>query len=315
MFESLTASLSSAFNALRGRGKLTEANMREGLAGVRTALLEADVAYDVVESFLTRVVDDAVGAQVLESLDPAQQLVGIVHRELVHLMGPVDHSLHLQPGKTTILMLCGLQGSGKTTTCGKLARRIKQTGHGVMLVAADLQRPAAIEQLAVLGRQIDVPVQLPVAGADPVAVCQAGVARARAEGISVVILDTAGRLSIDEPLMQELARIDRTVGPDQVFLVVDAMTGQDAVRTVIFSWPTIARAASIGRTNPVEGAVLPAHPLHSNRHSHGSLSPRKKSLGLGTSSDTLAPVAGKRDAGGARGLPSNPWLGHTEKGR
>jgi signal recognition particle subunit SRP54 len=231
MFESLTASLSSALNSLRGRGKLTEGNMREGLAGVRTALLEADVAYDVVESFLTRVADGAVGAKVLESLDPAQQLVGIVHHELVGLMGPVDHSLHLQAGKTTVLMLCGLQGSGKTTTCGKLAKRIKQQGHGVMLVAADLQRPAAIEQLAVLGGQISVPVHLPDGVSDPVAVCQAGVAQARREGISVVILDTAGRLSIDEALMRELSRIDRTVGPDQVYLVVDAMTGQDAVRS------------------------------------------------------------------------------------
>jgi signal recognition particle subunit SRP54 len=231
MFESLTASLSSAFNSLRGRGRLTEANMREGLAGVRTALLEADVAYDVVDGFLERVATEAIGAKVLESLDPAQQLVGIVHRELVNLMGPVDHSLHLEAGKTTILMLCGLQGSGKTTSCAKLARRIKEQGRGVMLVAADLQRPAAIEQLAVLGRQLDVPVHTPDGVTDPVAVCNAGVARARKEGISVVILDTAGRLSIDEALMQELSRIDRTVGPDQVYLVVDAMTGQDAVRS------------------------------------------------------------------------------------
>jgi signal recognition particle subunit SRP54 len=161
MFEALSASLSSAINSLRGRGKLTESNMREGLESVRTALLEADVAYDVVDGFLDRVSAGAVGAKVLESLDPAQQLVGIVHKELVDLMGPVDHSLHLQPGKTTILMLCGLQGSGKTTTCAKLARRIKEQGREVMLVAADLQRPAAIEQLAVLGRQIGAEVHLP----------------------------------------------------------------------------------------------------------------------------------------------------------
>jgi len=231
MFESLSASLSSALNAFRGRGRLTEANMREGLGSVRTALLEADVAYDVADRFLDRVVADAVGAQVLESLDPAQQLVGIVHRELVNLMGPVDHSLHLEAGKTTILMLCGLQGSGKTTSCAKLAKKILAQGRGVMLVAADLQRPAAIEQLAVLGRQLGVPVHVPDGVTDPVAVCQAGVARAKKEGISTVILDTAGRLAIDEALMQELSRIDRTVGPDQVYLVVDAMTGQDAVRS------------------------------------------------------------------------------------
>jgi signal recognition particle subunit SRP54 len=177
------------------------------------------------------VAEEAVGAKVLESLDPAQQLIGIVHRELINLMGPVDHSLHLEDGKTTILMLCGLQGSGKTTSCAKLARKIKEQGRGVMLVAADLQRPAAIEQLAVLGRQLDVPVHTPDGVTDPVAVCKAGVARAQKEGISVVILDTAGRLSIDEALMQELSRIDRTVGPDQVYLVVDAMTGQDAVKS------------------------------------------------------------------------------------
>ncbi len=239
MFEALSASLSSAINSLRGRGKLTESNMREGLESVRTALLEADVAYDVVDGFLDRVSAGAVGAKVLESLDPAQQLVGIVHKELVDLMGPVDHSLHLQAGKTTILMLCGLQGSGKTTTCAKLARRIKEQGREVMLVAADLQRPAAIEQLAVLGRQIGAEVHLPekpagrddYSGTDPVAVCTAGVAKAKAKSIPVVILDTAGRLAIDEPLMKELAKIDRSVGPDQVFLVVDAMTGQDAVRS------------------------------------------------------------------------------------
>jgi signal recognition particle subunit SRP54 len=235
MFESLTASLTSALQSLRGRGKLSEANMREGLAQVRTALLEADVAYDVADSFLDRVVEGAVGAKVLESLDPAQQLVGIVHHELVSLMGPVDHSLHLEAGKTTVLMLCGLQGSGKTTSCAKLARRIQSQGRGVMLVAADLQRPAAIEQLTVLGRQLGIPVHAPAdmpgSSADPVAVCNAGVARAKKEGISVVILDTAGRLAIDEALMQELSKIDRTVGPDQVYLVVDAMTGQDAVRS------------------------------------------------------------------------------------
>jgi len=231
MFESLSASLTSALASLRGRGKLTESNMREGLGAVRTALLEADVAYDVVDTFLDKVVEGAIGEKVLETLDPAQQLVGVVHRELVNLMGPVDHSLHLQSGRATVIMLCGLQGSGKTTSCAKLARRIKEQGRGVMLVAADLQRPAAIEQLAILGRQLDVPVHTPDGVTDPVAVCNAGVARARKEGASVVILDTAGRLAIDQALMDELKRIDHTVGPDQVYLVVDAMTGQDAVRS------------------------------------------------------------------------------------
>ena len=231
MFKSLSASLTSALASLRGRGKLTESNMREGLGAVRTALLEADVAYDVVDTFLDKVVEGAIGAKVLETLDPGQQLVGVVHQELVNLMGPVDHSLHLQAGRATVIMLCGLQGSGKTTSCAKLAKRIKEQGSGVMLVAADLQRPAAIEQLAILGRQLGVPVHTPDGVTDPVAVCNAGVARARKEGISVVILDTAGRLAIDQALMDELKRIDHTVGPDQVYLVVDAMTGQDAVRS------------------------------------------------------------------------------------
>ena len=231
MFESLSASLTSALASLRGRGKLTESNMREGLGAVRTALLEADVAYDVVDTFLDKVVEGAIGAKVLETLDPAQQLVGVVHRELVNLMGPVDHSLHLQSGRATVIMLCGLQGSGKTTSCAKLARRLKEEGRGVMLVAADLQRPAAIEQLVILGRQLGVPVHTPDGVTDPVAVCRLGVDRARKEGISVVILDTAGRLAIDQALMDELKRIDHTVGPDQVYLVVDAMTGQDAVRS------------------------------------------------------------------------------------
>ena len=231
MFESLSASLTSALASLRGRGKLTESNMREGLGAVRTALLEADVAYDVVDTFLDKVVEGAIGAKVLETLDPGQQLVGVVHQELVNLMGPVDHSLHLQSGRATVIMLCGLQGSGKTTSCAKLARRLKEEGRAVMLVAADLQRPAAIEQLAILGRQLGVPVHTPDGVTDPVAVCKLGVDRARKEGASVVILDTAGRLAIDQALMDELKRIDHTVGPDQVYLVVDAMTGQDAVRS------------------------------------------------------------------------------------
>ena len=229
MFDNLSNSLTSAINSLRGRGKLTESNMREGLGDVRTALLEADVAYDVVEKFLDRVSVDAIGSKVLDALDPAQQLIGVVHRELVNLMGPVNHEIPFRSDGTTILMLCGLQGSGKTTTCGKLAHRLKEQGQSVMLVAADLQRPAAIEQLSVLGEQLGIPVHTPHDQSDPVAVCNAGVKKAKKDGTDVVILDTAGRLSIDEQLMAELSRIDRTVSPDQVFLVVDAMTGQDAV--------------------------------------------------------------------------------------
>jgi signal recognition particle subunit SRP54 len=230
MFESLQENLSSALRALSGRGKLTEANMREGLAAVEQALLEADVSYSVAKDFIGRVSQAAVGEKVLRSLNPSQQVVGIVHQELINLMGPVDHSLHLKPG-TTVLMLCGLQGSGKTTTCGKLARLLRDRGKRPMLIAADLQRPAAIHQLHVLGQQLGVPVYSQEGATDAVAVCQNGVKQARASGADVAILDTAGRLHVDQELMDELERIDRRIEPDQVYLVVDAMTGQDAVNS------------------------------------------------------------------------------------
>jgi signal recognition particle subunit SRP54 len=231
MFESIQSGLSSALRTLAGRGKLTESNMRDGLKLVERALLEADVSYSVVKDFMTKVTAEAVGEKVLQSLRPEQQVVGVVHRELINLMGPVDHSMHLKPG-TTVLMLCGLQGSGKTTTCGKLGRLIKERG-GVkpMLVAADLQRPAAIQQLHVLGDQLGIPVYSESGATNPVLVCQNAVKKARAEGIGAVILDTAGRLHIDEELMDQLKRIEKQVNPEQVYFVVDAMTGQDAVNS------------------------------------------------------------------------------------
>jgi signal recognition particle subunit SRP54 len=230
MFESLQDNLSSALRSLRGRGKLTEANMREGLQQVQTALLEADVSFPIVRQFMEQVTTQATGEKVLKALDPTQQLVGIVYQELVQLMGPVDHSLHLRPGVST-LMLCGLQGSGKTTTCGKLGGMIRTRGRKPMLVAADLQRPAAIHQLEVIGQQLGIPVYTETGATDPVALCQRALAHAKTTGADVVILDTAGRLHIDEELMAQLSQIDRRVEPDQVYLVVDAMTGQDAVNS------------------------------------------------------------------------------------
>jgi signal recognition particle subunit SRP54 len=230
MFESLQQGLSSAFRSLTGKARLTEANMRDGLQLVRQALLEADVSVDVVQEFMARVSEQAVGEQVLRSLRPEQQVVGIVHQELVNLMGPVDHSLHLR-GEVTVLMMCGLQGSGKTTTCGKLGRLINQRGRKPLLVAADLQRPAAVHQLQVIGEQLGLPVYAEEGATDPVAVCQNAVKHAKQIGTPVVILDTAGRLHIDDELMDQLKRIDRRVSPEQVYLVVDAMTGQDAVNS------------------------------------------------------------------------------------
>ncbi len=230
MFESLQESLGSAIRALRGRGRLTESNMREGLQLVQRALLEADVSLPVVKDFMARVGEQAVGETVLKSLRPTEQLVGIVGNELVNLMGPVDHSLHLRP-EVSVLMLCGLQGSGKTTTCGKLGRWIRERGRKPMLVAADLQRPAAIRQLQVLGEQLGLPVHADLDATDPVALCQTAEQRAKELEADVVILDTAGRLHVDAELMNQLSLIDRRVSPDQVYLVVDAMTGQDAVHS------------------------------------------------------------------------------------
>jgi signal recognition particle subunit SRP54 len=230
MFESLQENLSSALRALRGRGRLTESNMRDGLQLVERALLEADVSLPVLKDFMERVGQQAVGESVLKSLDPTKQLVYIVHQELIGLMGPIDHSLHLRGGgEVSVLMLCGLQGSGKTTTCGKLGRLIRQNGRKPMLVAADLQRPAAIQQLQVLGEQLGLPVYADLTAKDPVALCLAAVKQAKETGADVAILDTAGRLHVDAELMHQLSTIDRRINPDQVYLVVDAMTGQDAV--------------------------------------------------------------------------------------
>ncbi len=231
MFDSLSEGLQSAFKSLRGKGKLTEANMREGLQTVERALLEADVSYPVVQSFMEHVTERALGQRVLLSLRPDQELVRIVNEELIEILGPVDNSLHLKKDGCTIIMLCGLQGSGKTTTCGKLAQLLLDEQVRPMLVAADMQRPAAIEQLRVIGKTLGVDVYADPNEKDPVAVCQAGVKQAQASGARVVILDTAGRLAIDEALMAELKRIDKRVAPDQVYLVVDGMTGQDAVNS------------------------------------------------------------------------------------
>jgi signal recognition particle subunit SRP54 len=232
MFEALQDGLSSALKTLRGHGKLSEANMRDGLKLVERSLLEADVSFPVVQEFMGRLSEQAVGERVLKSLNPSQQVVGIVYQELVNLMGPVDHSLHLRgPNDVTVLMMCGLQGSGKTTTTGKLGRMLKQRGRRPLLVAADLQRPAAIDQLHVLGEQLEIPVFSDRAQKDPVAVAQAAVREAKKLNADVVILDTAGRLHIDEELMAQLERIDRQVAPQQVYLVVDSMTGQDAVNS------------------------------------------------------------------------------------
>jgi signal recognition particle subunit SRP54 len=230
VFESITRGLTNALSKLQ-TGKLTEGNIRDSLREVRQALLEADVQFQVTNDFIKKITAEAVGEKVLKSLKPSEQIVGIVFRELVMLMGPVDHSLQLKKG-LSVIMMCGLQGSGKTTTSGKLAKMLKEEGRKPLLVAADLQRPAAVEQLKIIGSQIGVPVYTePTDGRSPVKVCQNGFEFAKKNDIDVVILDTAGRLHVDDELMQEVIQIDRKLNPDQVLLVCDSMTGQDAVNS------------------------------------------------------------------------------------
>jgi signal recognition particle subunit SRP54 len=231
MFQSLQEGLMSAFKSLQGKGKLTEANMRDGIAMVERSLVEADVNIDVVRSFIADVTTAAEGRRVLLSLRPHEEFIKIVFEELVKLLGPVDNALPLKRGELTTIMMCGLQGAGKTTTCGKLALVIKEQKLKPFLIAADLQRPAAIEQLHVLGKQLGVGVYSQTGASDPIAVCREGLAAAKAAHADVVILDTAGRLAIDAELMDQLKQIDRQINPTQVLLVVDGMTGQDAVNS------------------------------------------------------------------------------------
>lgn len=230
MFDAMQRRLGEALKTLRGRGRLTEANIRDGLREVRTALLEADVNFDVVNAFIQRVTERSLGQDVISRIDPSEQIVRIVYDELVGLMGPVDHRIPFAKERPTVLMLCGLQGQGKTTTAGKLALTLKDRGRKVLLVAADLQRPAAVDQLKVLGDQIGVAVYSEV-GADPVTVCRNAIGFAKQRLLDTIILDTAGRLHVAEMPMDELKQIDRFVKPDQVFMVCDAMTGQDAVQS------------------------------------------------------------------------------------
>ena len=226
MFEGITRSLSDALKKLRGRGRLTADNIRDGLREVRRALLEADVNFTVVTDFVAKVEAKAVGQDVLARVDPSEQIIKIVYEELVALMGPVDHKIPQRGDRPVILMLCGLQGSGKTTTAAKLALTLKAQNRKPMLAAADLQRPGAVEQLQTLGQQIGIPVYSEKT--TPVEVCKNAVAEAKRALCDVIILDTAGRLQIDDELMAELKQIDKQVRPDEAYLVVDAMIGQEA---------------------------------------------------------------------------------------
>jgi signal recognition particle subunit SRP54 len=295
MFDDLQQRLSSAFRRFRKSGKLTEANMKEGLGEVRNALLEADVQYNVVQEFMARVTDKAVGTELIKSIRPDQQIVKIVHDELIQLMGPVDPSIRLEKTGLTVVMLCGLQGSGKTTTCGKLARLLASEGRKPMLVAADLQRPAAVEQLKVIGTQVGVPV-FSQTGSNPVAVCQQALVEANKQGCDTLILDTAGRLHVDDELMSELSTIEKRVKPHQVFFVCDALTGQDAV----------ASAEVFNKALELDGVILTK--LDGDARGGAALSVRRvtgvpiKFVGKGEKLDKLEPFDPERLVGQMLGM-------------
>lgn len=229
MLENLTKRLDSVLKNVRGKGLLTEENIDEALKEVRLALLEADVHFKIVKTFNESVRAKAVGKEVLESLSPGQQVVKVVWEELTNLMGEKGVGISLAAQPPTLIMLVGLQGSGKTTTAGKLARLYKRQGKRVLLVAADLQRPAAVDQLQILGKNIEVQVAAPQSEKDPVDVITRAVSQGREQGFDLVIIDTAGRLQVDEPLMEELVRIKSKVLPHEILFIADAMTGQNAV--------------------------------------------------------------------------------------
>ena len=228
MFDTLTGKLDAVFKKLRGRGVLKEDDVKEAMREVRLALLEADVNFKVVKEFIGKVQERAVGREILASLTPGQQVIKVVHDELVALLGGAQSKLHLSPNPPTVIMMVGLQGSGKTTTAGKLARNFKKDGRKVLLVPADTRRPAAIEQLKTLARQVGVDA-FTSESTDPVVICRDAKAYAERSLMDVVILDTAGRLQIDTPLMEELRQIKTGVKPHEVLFVADAMTGQEAV--------------------------------------------------------------------------------------
>ncbi len=312
MFATLSERFNETFKKLSGRGRITEANVSESMREVRTALLEADVHYDVVKAFCDGVLEDALGAEVTKSLKPGQEMIGIVHKRLVDLMGPVEPGVMLVSPPPTIIMMCGLQGSGKTTTCGKLAGHLRRKGKSVMLAAADLQRPAAVEQLQTVAKQ----VQEKMRGegsvhfyAEPdkcaaygkavgvaVGVCERALQAARKTGVDVLILDTAGRLHINDDLMSELRAVNNAVQPHQIYLVVDAMTGQDAVNS----------AKAFNEALAIDGVILTK--FDSDTRGGAALSVKQitgapiKFIGVGEHLDALEEFHAERMAGRILGM-------------
>ncbi len=282
MFDNLTEKFDTVFKKLRGRGRLTEENIQEALREVRLVLLEADVNFRVVKDFVAAVRERAVGQEVLNSLTPAQQVIKVVREELGRLMGEGEENhLDLAARPPVPVMLCGLQGAGKTTTCGKLALKLRKEKRNPLLVPADVYRPAAIDQLKTVGRQLGIPVYDSQPGDEPVAICEAARRYAELNGYDTLILDTAGRLHIDEALMGELVRIKEALAPREILLVADAMTGQDAVNV----------AESFDRQLALTGVILTK--LDGDARGGAALSIRAvtgkpiKLVGLGEKMDAL----------------------------
>lgn len=281
MFENLTDRLESVFKKLRGHGTLTEENIQDAMREVRTALLEADVNLAVVKDFIASITEKAIGQEVLISLSPGQQVIKIVHNELVELLGQQAVPLQLGGQQPAIIMLAGLQGSGKTTTAAKLAKRLQKEGRKPLLVPADVYRPAAIEQLHVLGQQVDVPVFPTEISQKPVDIARQAVAQATLNGQDTVILDTAGRLHVDELLMAELQAISQAVSLSEILFVADAMTGQDAVNV----------AHTFDNALAISGVILTK--MEGDARGGAALSIKKvtgkpiKFVGLGESVDAL----------------------------
>ncbi len=298
MFESLSKRLEGVFTNLSGKGKLTEADVDEAMREVRLAMLEADVSLKLVRQFVERVKARAVGAEVLGSFSPAQQVLQIVNEELIEMLGGRDGKSNLDLGgpPPNVIMLVGLQGSGKTTAAAKLARYLKKEGQRPIMVAADMYRPAAVNQLQTLGKQVGVPVYSEPAGADPVDICVHSINYAREQAATVVILDTAGRLNIDERMMNEVMSIRRRVNPREVLLVADAMTGQEAVRV----------ADDFHKAVSLTGMILTK--MDGDARGGAALSIRSvtgvpiKFMGVGEKTDALEPFYPDRLAGRILGM-------------
>lgn len=295
-FENLSEKLQNTFKKLRGKGVLTESDINEAMREVKLALLEADVNFKVVKEFVAQVKEKAMGTEVLESLTPGQQVIKIVNDQLVELMGGTNSKLTYSPSGFTVLMMVGLQGTGKTTTCGKLAAYLKKNGKKPMLAACDIYRPAAIDQLEVVGRTVDVPVFTDRENRVAEDIALKARKEAERKGFDVLIVDTAGRLQIDEELMEELVRVKKAIKPHEILLVVDALTGQDAVNA----------AEGFNEKLGIDGIVMTK--MDGDSRGGAALSAKKvtgkpvKFIGMGEKFDALEPFHPERMASRILGM-------------